>query len=281
MNDDRFDRDLRSVLEDDAPRTVPDELRARVRTVPGAMPARAGTGRLAWFGAAVRFSVAAAVVAAAVLFGWSRLGPTATTGSLPVVTTSPGQSAAPTQAPTDLAASAHASPAAATPSHAPAPASPAPATASHAPQTASPRTVVDCTGADLSARILDWQGAAGSRIADVTVTNVGGGPCIFAEGTPRLELLDATGRIVLQSSGQLGSPIRKVTLAVSDALRTSVAASNACGPTPVLPLRISFTLPGTRTEFVASPATGVSSADAVPPCNGPVGGDLSMNGWTR
>ena len=64
-------------------------------------------------------------------------------------------------------------------------------------------------------------------------------------------------------------------------MRTEVAASNYCGPDPVLPIGIAFVLPAGAGQVVAAPVSGVSSDLAVPPCMGSAGGDISMNGWVR
>jgi hypothetical protein len=141
---------------------------------------------------------------------------------------------------------------------------------------------VGCSALDLSARILAWQGAAGSRIADVDLTNNGDAACQVA-GSPGLQLLDADGRVLIDSadSGEPPSGDPDVPLEPGERLRTEVAASNYCGPDPVLPIGIAFVLPAGAGQVVAAPVSGVSSDLAVPPCMGSAGGDISMNGWVR
>jgi hypothetical protein len=97
--------------------------------------------------------------------------------------------------------------------------------------------------------ILGWQGAAGSRIADVEIANRSAGRCIV-RGTPGLELVDATSRVHdrFRSSGPSGEPRVVPTdpafeLAPGGRLRTEVAVSNYCGIAPKLRIDIAFTLP--------------------------------------
>jgi len=140
---------------------------------------------------------------------------------------------------------------------------------------------------DVEGRILGWQGAAGSRIADVEITNTTARPC-FVRGTPGLQLVDAGGRVLIDSAtaGPSGQP--QITqadvefeLTPGGRLRTQVQASNYCGPAPSPPIDIAFTLPSGGGRFVAVPGTGVSSAEAVPLCLGSAGAQISMNGWRK
>lgn len=143
-----------------------------------------------------------------------------------------------------------------------------------------------CEGSDLTGFIVGWQGAAGSRIAEVEVTNTSSGPCVL-RGTPGLQLLDGNGAILIDSAtaGTGGRPTvapsdPTFSLAPGDAVRTDVSASNYCGPSPSLPLSIAFVVPGGGT-FVAVPGSDAPDGFAVPPCSGDGGGAIAMNGWRR
>jgi hypothetical protein len=261
MSDERFDHDLRSVLLEDAPRDVPDDLRRRVAAVPGTHPVMSRPPRPAWRHPVPLWIGALGAIAVVLAVAVLQFGPARQSG-VGVAPSSSG-SARPSPSP---AAGAISSPSP-TPSHAAA--------------------VTACRAADLVGRILGWQGAAGSRIADVEITNKAASPC-FVRGTPGLQLVDARGRILLDSAtaGPSGQPDVTSTdptfeLMPGAGLRTEVQASNYCGAAPSPPIDIAFTLPSGSGRFVAKPGPGVSSAEAVPPCNGPIGGNIEMNGWRR
>jgi Protein of unknown function (DUF4232) len=274
MSDERFDQDLRAVLDEDAPRAVPDDLRRRVAAIPTNRPVVGAPIAPMWrrpVPLGIGMLAAAAIVVAV---GVSRLGPSQSQGvggtpsatapsALAPITSAPG-----TTPPSSTAPSSSASPAASASSSAPV-------------------AVAACKGSDLRGRILDWQGAAGSRIADVEITNDSGRSCTV-RGTPGLQLIDARGRVLIDSASEgasgrphVGSSDPSFELAPGGNLHTQVLASNYCGPTPTLPVSISFTLPSGGGSFLAAPAAGVSSAEAIPPCMGSTGTQLTMNGWRR
>ncbi len=255
MSDERFDHDLRSVLREEAPRDVPDALRRRVAAIPAANPVPAARTRWSWpAGMALRAAAVVAVVALLAVGFW-RFGPASQSGV--GGSPSPAATAVPSTNPSAGASAGDA-----------------------------------CMATDLSGRILGWQGAAGSRIADVEITNTAARRCAI-RGTPALELVGAAaGEVVLidsRTAGPSGDPHvaptdPRLELAPGDRLRTQVAASNYCGvavPLPSTPIDIAFTLPSGGGRFVATPDTGVSSADAIPPCLGSAGSAISMNGWRR
>jgi hypothetical protein len=255
MTDERFDRDLRSVLVEDAPREVPDDLARRVAAIPATHPVSSARVRHRWIRPVPVWVAAAAVVAVVALAALWQFGP----DGQPSVGDEPSSS-----------------PSAGTPG------STAPATSPGASAGAP-----SCVAAGLEARILGWQGAAGSRIADVQLTNTTGGPCIV-RGTPALQLVDGEGRVLLDSAtaGPSGQPQVAdgdpgIELAPGASVRTEVRASNYCGPIPVLPIDIAFTLTASGGQTIAVPGPGVSSADATPPCMGSTAGVIDMNGWRR
>jgi hypothetical protein len=274
MSDERFDRDLRAVLDEDAPRAVPDDLRRRVAAIPTAHPVAPIPNASIWrrpIPLGIGVLAAAAIVIAV---GVSRLGPSQNQG----VGGTPGATAPSAALPSATAPSS-------TQPRSTAPSSNAPSRATESPS--APVVVAACKGSDLSGRILDWQGAAGSRIADVEITNTSGPRCTV-RGTPGLQLIDARGRVLIDSAtaGASGRPHvasgdPSFELAPGGKLHTQVLASNYCGATPKLPVSISFKLPSGEGSFRATPGAGVSSDEAVPPCMGSTGPQLTMNGWRR
>jgi hypothetical protein len=268
MSDDRFDQDLRAVLLEDAPGEVPDDLRQRVAAVPNAYPV---AGRLSgptwrrpvtlWIGAA-----AALVIVVAAASWW--FGPAA----------QPGVGGEPSSSPSVQPPTFSSSVAVVSPSATLVPPTPTP------PPSAG---VTSCHAADIEGKILGWQGAAGSRIADVEITNTSASPCLI-RGTPRLELLDSGGAVLIDSAtaGPSGEPNVKpgdteFRVAPGGHLRTEVQATNYCGAAPSPPIDIAFTLPSGGGRFVAVPGAGVSSDLAVPECMGSAPSQIGMNGWVK
>jgi len=260
MSDERFDQDLRSVIQEDAPRDVPDELRREVAAIPSTQPA--GRARPIWRQPIPLWIGGLAAAALVIAIGAWRLGP--------VLSTDVGGSPTPleTVGPSVTASSV----AIASPSIAPSASSPA---------------VVACVAADLEAHIPRWQGAAGSRIADVGITNTSARPCLV-RGTPGLRLVDANDVVLLDSatagpSGQahVAPSDPSFELAPGGLLRTEVQASNYCGPDPTLPIHIVFDLPAGGGKVNVTTALGYSSDEGVPPCMGSTAGTIAMNGWRR
>src|SRR5947207_13321245 len=104
MSDERFERDLRAVLDEDAPRAVPDDLRRRVAAIPSTNPIVAGPVAPIWrrpVPLGIGLLAAAAIVMAV---GLTRLqvlpqGVGATPGATTPGTTAPGTTAPGTTAP--------------------------------------------------------------------------------------------------------------------------------------------------------------------------------------
>jgi hypothetical protein len=270
MSDERFDQDLRSVLLEDVPRDVPDELRRRVVAIPETHQVGRRRSGPAWrrsipLGIGAMAAVVVVLVLAVQLF--EPASQPGVGGASPTSSASPSSPSA--QPSASLLSGDVSSPSPRKPS--PSPSAP----------------VTGCPGADLEGRILGWQGAAGSRIADIEITNMAASSCLV-RGTPGLQLVDARGRVLIDSktAGPSGEPHVTSTdprfeLTPGAHLRTMVEASNYCGPAPSSPIDIAFTLPSGGGRFVAMPGPGVSSAEAVPPCMGSVGGQLAMNGWRK
>ena len=136
-----------------------------------------------------------------------------------------------------------------------------------------------CHASQLSARIIDWQGAAGSRIADVRLYNTSFGSC-YVRNFPQVRLVSGTGHSLIagHSPSSAGAPH---TIAPLHYLRTMVQTSNYCGGSFTTPVTLTFTLTGTLGRVVAIP---VSTTDdgGVPSCLGAPGsaGSISMHAWS-
>jgi len=135
-----------------------------------------------------------------------------------------------------------------------------------------------CSGAQLSARIVDWQGAAGSRIADVVIVNTSFAKCSLRD-FPRVLMVSARAKI-LMSGRPASTTAHTHGLGPLGFLRTEVSASDYCGPAYAKPVTLAFALPGTGGGVVAIPLSP-TDASGVPPCNGEPGspGHLSMHAW--
>ena len=135
-----------------------------------------------------------------------------------------------------------------------------------------------CTASQLSVRIVDWQGAAGSRIADIFLVNTSFVSCTV-RNYPRVNLVSSHG-VVMIGGGAASTTAALHTLAPLGFLKSEVEAGNYCGPAFTKPVTLTFTLPGSLGRVVAIPR---SSADVsgVPPCNGSPGsaGHISMHAW--
>ncbi|HEY7590503.1 MAG TPA: DUF4232 domain-containing protein [Candidatus Limnocylindrales bacterium] len=134
-------------------------------------------------------------------------------------------------------------------------------------------TVGPCEPANVAARVVQWEGAAGSRIAQVELTNAGSDPCQVA-AVMRPQLVDARGSILLDGATPADASV--LTIGIGDVLTTSVRASNYCGADPTMPVTVAFDL-GDGTRIVAAPA---ASGTDLPPCNGPgQPGTIEMQPW--
>ena len=133
-----------------------------------------------------------------------------------------------------------------------------------------------CDPANLAAAITGWSGAAGNRVATVSLTNNGKSTCtIHALATP--QLVDATGKILIQGT----PPTSPSTLSIAsyDVVSTMVSDANYCGAVaPTGPVTVAFVFPGGEGRVVAAPAAGGDPLFGVPPCNGAAGspGQIDM-----
>jgi Protein of unknown function (DUF4232) len=144
-----------------------------------------------------------------------------------------------------------------TPTEAP-PASSSPAPAA----TASPAPGGACAPTDLALVSGGWSAAAGSRGADVSVENRGGGACTLPAG-PAVAILDAAGTPLLESAPATEEP--GPTLEPGAVATFTVLFSNWCDETAALPLHVAL-----RAGDASVPVPDLDlAADDLPPCNGP------------
>ncbi len=229
----------------------------RPSTPPRRVTIRAGSAGLSLAGVGV---VAVVLLATAVWLG--RPGSTGPGGVVPsgspsatiVETPAPSASPAPTPTPSPTLAP--------TPTVAPTP-------------TATP-TIDACAPAALAAKITLWEGAAGSRIADIEVTNSGRDTCTL-EKLERPQLIDGAGRVLIDGTAPTSGAV--IELAPGGRATTLVEASNYCGAAPVPPVQVAFVLRDGK-RFIAAPPTPTDAT--VPPCNGPgQPAVIGMQPWAR
>jgi hypothetical protein len=232
---------------------------ARSATPPGPPP-RGVTTRAA--GAGISLAGAAVLVVALVAVF-------AVLGNRPSQTV-PG--ALPSASPSPVPSVAVASPVPATPTPAPS-ATPTPTASPTPTPTGSPALAV-CDGSALAGRITSWEGAAGSRIANVELTNSGSAPCT-APAVARARLVDGSGTELIQGAQPSGGAT--ITIPAAGSVTTLVQVSNYCGAKPVAPVGIAFDINGVAT-VLAKPASNTDAT--VPPCNGPgQPGSIEMQPW--
>lgn len=90
---------------------------------------------------------------------------------------------------------------------------------------------------------------------------------VTAAGVPHLTLLDASGKIVMQSSSGQLQPMTAVTLTSGQAADAQFEWSNWCETAPAYPLRLQIAIPGDTHELVIPFTTPMGQVQA-PPCMG-------------
>jgi hypothetical protein len=125
----------------------------------------------------------------------------------------------------------------------------------------SPAGAARCAATEVAATGGPWDAAAGSRGAEVSVTNRATGACLLPSA-PIVAIYDAAGRALIESPAATGEP---VVFAPGATTWFTVLLSNWCDTTAPLPLHVALRLEG---GDVAISALDLS-ADDLPPCNGP------------
>jgi hypothetical protein len=242
----------------------------RPRVAPRRSPLRSAGSSLGLAGAGL--------LAAALVLAVAWMGRTSTTGVGGDGSPSPSEVAvAPSVSPSDAPSPSVEPSVSPSPSPTPSPTeTPAPTPTPTPTKTPVPPIAL-CDPANLHARIVSWEGAAGSRIATVTVKNNGSTACAMPT-TARPELVDGDGAIL--AKGDAGSiTSTTTTFEPGSTLQTLVEVSNVCAQSPKAPITVWFELEADRT-LKAAPR---SASDAtVPPCNGPgMPAAIQMHPWSR
>lgn len=143
---------------------------------------------------------------------------------------------------------------------------------------AASSAVPKCIASQLSARIVSWEGAAGSRIANVDLVNTSFGHCSIRD-FPRVQLISARGAVIIDGPAA-STTAHTHGLVPLGFLQTEVRDSNYCGPAFARPVTLAFVLPGGAGRLVAMPV--VPNGDAgVPDCLGAPGsaGQIETHAW--
>jgi hypothetical protein len=149
------------------------------------------------------------------------------------------------------------------------------AVASASPVVASAKpTTGPCDADFLNARITSWEGAAGSRIASVKLTNAGPTSCLV-DTLDRPQLVGGDGSVRID--GKNPTTTDRLRLAPGAVVTTLVEASNDCKPAAVPPISVAF-VQADGQRIVALPVSGTDTTD--PPCNGAGSpGTIDMHPW--
>jgi len=147
-----------------------------------------------------------------------------------------------------------------------------------APPPTAATTVPACTAGQLSARIVDWTGAMGSRIADVVLVNTSFTKCSLRDD-PQVRLVSASGHVLINGTPASTTANTHGFYPLAT-LKTEVADGNYCGPAYKKPVTLAFVLMGAAGRVVVMPLSP-TDASGVPPCNGAPGsaGHISMLAW--
>src|SRR5262245_31851428 len=120
---------------------------------------------------------------------------------------------------------------------------------------------------------LTWEGAAGQRIATITLTNREDGDCVLGE-FEREQYVDAGNHPLIDGPATPGS----LTVPADSSVSTLVEIGNYCGPAPEQPVGIMFVDARGGIFLIGSPASAVDMS--VPPCNGPnAPATIQMQPW--
>jgi hypothetical protein len=131
-----------------------------------------------------------------------------------------------------------------------------------------------CAPAKLAAGITTWEGAAGSRIAQLFMTNTGSSACTIP-ALERPQLVDGNGKVLI--NGPAAGSSATLTIAPGRGVKTQVEDSNYCGSAPKAPVTVAFVL-SDGSKITAAPLTPTDAT--VPPCNGAgQAATISMHPW--
>jgi hypothetical protein len=245
---------------------------ARSAMPPGA-PSAASTTRVAGPGISLAGGAVLVVAAIAVfaLLG-NRAGPSGPGAPLPSPTPTPAPSIAvaiPVPCPTP--------PPVGSPEPCPTPNAP-PSDSPAAPPTATPEAS-PAASPEPCYRLsvpLSWDGAAGQRIATITVSNPTNRTCTI-DGMTRVQYVDGRNNVLIDGPVPAGG--ERLSIPPHGQVSTMVEVGNYCGPEPQQPVGILFRFANGGFFLVGSPASQANMS--VPPCNGPgQPGSIQMHPWS-
>lgn len=152
-----------------------------------------------------------------------------------------------------------------------------PSTTAIATPTATAAAVGPCDSSTLTARVTEWQGGAGHRVATVELTNKGSVDCTV-DALLQPQLVDGNGAVLIDSAAPAAPAA--LTEGPGGVLHTLVQDGNYCGPTPVAPVTVAFVFAPGLGRIVAAPLSPTDTT-GVPPCLGAPGsaGDIEMQPW--
>jgi hypothetical protein len=137
------------------------------------------------------------------------------------------------------------------------------------------QAILACTPREITARVIDWTGAAGQRVASLEATNTGTVACLFPTVT-RPQLVDGTGAVLIDGTAASGGT--HVKLAAGARLTTMAEDGNYCGPTPVAPITVAFLLDGGQ-QVVAAPVSPTDTTGLAPCMGSGSPADITMHAW--
>jgi len=141
----------------------------------------------------------------------------------------------------------------------------------------TPEPPAACDVAHLSARLTAWSGAAGSRIASVTLVNQGAVACLLAV-EERAQLVDGHGSVLI--NGTAPSHPSTIEVAAGGTVSTDIEAANYCGGNPVAPVTVAFQFEGG--DRLVADAYSPTDTSGIPPCNGStLPGSITMHPWAH
>ncbi len=121
-----------------------------------------------------------------------------------------------------------------------------------------------CLPANLAARIVSWDGAAGSRTASVVLKNTGTEACI-TNAVDRPQLVGGDGTVLIDGAAAAGPAA--ITLGAGQTVTSLVQDGNYCNDIPTAPITLAFVLSNGGGRVVATPLSSTDTS-GLPPCNG-------------
>jgi hypothetical protein len=134
-----------------------------------------------------------------------------------------------------------------------------------------------CDVPAMQANVGEWEGAAGHRIATLTLTNTSDSSCVLL-GKVRPMLIDRNGTTLIIGKPTDGGEIE---LAAGQTIQALVQTGNYCGVPAQEPVTVRLDI-GSLGWVVARPQAGLDSI-GVPPCmgeNGPTD-DITIQPWSE